>query len=100
MRFLFILYPNPLFLLEVLRLPKEHAAGLDKKLKASGKAHKKAKKEAGGVEDIRERLHAAEKEAAGVEDLRKRLHTAKNSLSKRETEISQREANIIARFEM
>ncbi|KAK1626496.1 hypothetical protein QYE76_000811 [Lolium multiflorum] len=55
---------------------------LERKLEASEKARKKA-----------------EKEAAGVEDLRKILHAANNALSEKETEVTQREADIIARFE-
>jgi hypothetical protein len=72
----------PSFFSEALLLAEERANDLEKKLKASEKARKKAEKEVAGVEDLRERLHAAE-----------------NALSIRETEIAQREADVIARFE-
>jgi hypothetical protein len=80
--FLHVLYPDSFFLSEALHRAEMRANDLEKKLKASEKVHKKAEKEAAGVEDLRERLHAAE-----------------NALSDRETEIAQREADVIARFE-
>jgi hypothetical protein len=41
MRFLFILYPDPFFLSEALRLAEERAPDLEKNLKASEEACKK-----------------------------------------------------------
>ncbi|KAK1697106.1 hypothetical protein QYE76_013803 [Lolium multiflorum] len=67
---------------KALHLAEKRANDLEKKLKASEKDRKKAKEDAAGVEDLRERLHAA-----------------KNALSDRETKLAQREAAIIARFE-
>jgi hypothetical protein len=66
-----------------LHLAEKRANDLEKKLKASEKAHKKAEKDGGGVEDLRQRLRAAE-----------------DALSGREATLAQQEANIIARFEM
>ncbi|KAK1648572.1 hypothetical protein QYE76_066377 [Lolium multiflorum] len=63
---------------EALHLAEKRANDLEKKLKASEKARKKA-----------------EKDVAGVKDLRERLRAAKNALSGREAKLSQREADII-----
>ncbi|KAM0887183.1 hypothetical protein ACQ4PT_029227 [Festuca glaucescens] len=67
---------------EALHLVEKRANDLEKKLKASEKARKKAEKDAAGVEGLRDRLRAAE-----------------NALSDREATLAQRETDIIALFE-
>jgi hypothetical protein len=82
-RFFLVLCLHSFFLSEALRLAEERANDLEKKLKASEKAHKKA-----------------EKEAADVKDLHQRLRAAEDALSDKEAQLVQRENDIIARFEM
>ncbi|KAK1648891.1 hypothetical protein QYE76_066696 [Lolium multiflorum] len=67
---------------KALHLAEKRANDLEKKLRASEKARKKAEEDVVGAEDLREILHAAE-----------------NALSDKEKKLAQREAAIIARFE-
>jgi thioesterase domain-containing protein len=65
-----------------LHLAEKCANNLERKLKASEKARKKA-----------------EVDAAGIEDLQERLHATKKSLSDKEAALTKREAAMIARLE-
>jgi chromosome segregation ATPase len=65
-----------------LHLAEKRANDLERKLKASEKARKKAEEDAAGIEDLRDRLHAAE-----------------NALSDKEEKLPKREAAMIACFE-
>ncbi|KAK1670873.1 hypothetical protein QYE76_059032 [Lolium multiflorum] len=67
---------------KALHLAEKRANDLERKLKASEKARKKAEEDAAGIEDLRDRLHAAE-----------------NALSDKEEKLPKREAAMIARFE-
>ncbi|KAK1670535.1 hypothetical protein QYE76_058694 [Lolium multiflorum] len=68
---------------EALRRAEERADDLEDKLKVSEEARGKAKKD-----------------AAGVEDLRQRLQAAKDALSDKEAKFIQRDNDIITRLEM
>jgi hypothetical protein len=71
-----------LFHPEALRRAEERANDLEKRLKASEEARKKA-----------------EEDAAGLEDLRRRLQATEDASIDREAELVQRDNDIITRLE-